>query len=166
MSKPLHILFLCTHNSARSILAEAMLNHMGGGRFIAHSAGSSPRENQMPNPFAITVLKEAGVAIDALTSKSWDAFGVPDAPKMDAIITVCASAAGEVCPIWPGHPSSAHWGYDDPSNVVGDETARKAAFEETRRAISRRLQALIAEPADALAPERLKETLTRLSAIK
>lgn len=169
MSGPHHILFLCTHNSARSILAEAMLNHLGAGRFIAYSAGSSPGENQRPNPYALAVLKDAGVDISSLKSQSWDEFGQinnpADTPHMDAIITVCASAAGETCPIWPGHPSTAHWGYDDPSNIEGDEATKKAAFEVTRLAITRRVRALINEPAEALAQAQIKDTLNRLSAV-
>ncbi|NBX63251.1 MAG: arsenate reductase ArsC, partial [Betaproteobacteria bacterium] len=101
-SKSLNVLFLCTHNSARSILAEATLNHISKGKFKAYSAGSSPRENQTPNPMALQVLEKAGIAIDGLSSKSWDIFALPDAPHMDLVITVCDNAAGEVCPFWPG----------------------------------------------------------------
>ena len=109
-----NILFLCTHNSARSILAEALLNHLDAQtptrRWQAWSAGSSPRPGQQPHPLALEVLQHAGIATEGLHSKSWDAFAAPGAPHMDLIITVCDSAAGEVCPIWPGHPASAHWG--------------------------------------------------------
>jgi arsenate reductase (thioredoxin) len=119
--KALSVLFLCTHNSARSILAEAMLNHIGRGRFKAYSAGSSPRANQQPNPMGLQVLKTAGISTEGLYSKSWDEFATPDAPQMDLIITVCDNAAGEVCPIWPGHPATAHWGYADPSEVHGTD---------------------------------------------
>jgi protein-tyrosine-phosphatase len=140
-----NVLFLCTHNSARSILAEAALNHLGRGRFKAFSAGSSPRENQRPNPLAIAVLQEAGYATEGLRSKSWDEFAAPDAPHMDLIITVCDNAAGEVCPIWPGHPARAHWGYADPSAVEGSEQQRKQAFRETLAAIRSRLELLVSQ---------------------
>jgi protein-tyrosine-phosphatase len=138
-----NVLFLCTHNSARSILAEAALNHMGQGRFKAYSAGSSPRANQQPNPLALAVLQEAGISTAGLHSKSWDVFAQPDAPRMDLIITVCDNAAGEVCPIWPGHPATAHWGYPDPSEVQGSEEERKRAFRETLEAIRSKLQTLV-----------------------
>lgn len=140
MGKPLNVLFLCTHNSARSILAEATLNHIGGDRFKAFSAGSSPRESQQPNPLALEVLREAGISTEELRSKSWDEFARPGAPQMDLVITVCDNAAGEVCPIWPGHPARAHWGYADPSEVQGSEEERREAFRRTLDAILARLQ--------------------------
>ncbi len=148
--RPLNVLFLCTHNSARSILAEALLNHLGGGRFHAYSAGSSPRENQKPNPLAIETLHKAGIATDGLSSKSWDVFAGPDAPHMDLVITVCDNAAGEVCPYWPGQPATAHWGYADPSAVEGGEDKQREAFRQTLHLIRRRLEALVNLP-----PERL-----------
>lgn len=129
--QPLKVLFLCTHNSARSILAEALLNDMGAGRFKAYSAGSSPRDNQQPNPLGLQVLQKAGISTEGLRSKSWDEFATPDAPQMDLIITVCDNAAGEVCPIWLGHPATAHWGYADPSE--GDGTDEQQ-LEEIGRA--------------------------------
>ena len=118
-AKPINVLFLCTHNSARSILAEATLTHIGGGRFQGFSAGSSPRENQQPNPIGLQTLRNAGIATEGLRSKSWDEFALPDAPHMDLIITVCDNAAGEVCPVWPGQPVTAHWGVYDPAAVTG-----------------------------------------------
>ena len=142
----INVLFLCTHNSARSILAEATLNHMGRGRFKAFSAGSSPRENQQPNPLALKTLQAAGVSIDGLRSKTWDEFGTPDAPHMDLVITVCDNAAGEVCPYWPGQPATAHWGYADPSEVQGTEDQRLEAFRQTLHAIRRRLELLVNLP--------------------
>jgi arsenate reductase len=141
--KALNVLFLCTHNSARSILAEATLNHIGRGRFKAYSAGSSPRANQQPNPLGLQVLKTAGISTEGLYSKSWDEFATPDAPQMDLIITVCDNAAGEVCPVWPGHPATAHWGYADPSEVQGTDAQRLEAFRLTLMAIRRRLDLLI-----------------------
>lgn len=143
-SKTLNVLFLCTHNSARSILAEALLNHLGGGRFRGFSAGSSPRPNQQPNPLALRVLQEAGIPTGGLSSKSWDVFAAPGAPEMDLVITVCDNAAGEACPVWPGAPATAHWRYPDPSTVPGSEADKLWAFAETLRAIRTRLQQLVA----------------------
>ena len=148
--KPLNVLFLCTHNSARSILAEALLNDMGAGRFKAYSAGSSPRENQNPNPLGLQTLQKAGLSIEGLRSKSWDEFAAADAPHMDLIITVCDHAAGEVCPIWPGHPATAHWGYPDPSEGDGSDAVKLEAFRQTMHAMKRRLELLISLPADKL----------------
>jgi len=145
-TRPINVLFLCTHNSARSILAEATLNHLGYGRFQAFSAGSSPRANQQPNPLALQVLHEAGIATEGLHSKSWDAFGVPGAPHMDLVITVCDNAAGEVCPYWPAHPATAHWGYADPSEVEGAPEQKLEAFRQTLHAIRRRIELLVNLP--------------------
>ena len=144
--KPVNVLFLCTHNSARSILAEATLNHIGRGRFKAYSAGSSPRDNQKPNPMALTVLQAAGLSTDGLSSNSWDEFAKPDAPHLDLVITVCDNAAGEVCPYWPGQPATAHWGYADPSDVQGTDAQRLDAFRQTLHAIRRRLELLVNLP--------------------
>lgn len=149
-SRTLNVLFLCTHNSARSILAEALLNTMGGGRFHAYSAGSSPRENQQPHPLALRVLREGGIDTGALTSKSWDVFARPDAPRMDLIVTVCDNAAGEVCPLWPGHPATAHWGYADPSAVQSSEDARLQAFRATLHAMQQRIGLLASLPDERL----------------
>ena len=148
--KPINVLFLCTHNSARSILAEALLNAVGRGKFNAYSAGSSPRENQKPNPLALQVLQTAGISTEGLRSKSWDEFAAQGAPQMDLIITVCDNAAGEVCPVWPGHPASAHWGYADPSEVQGTDQERLDAFRKTLHAIRGRLDILINLPAEKL----------------
>jgi arsenate reductase (thioredoxin) len=146
----INVLFLCTHNSARSILAEATLNHLGRGRFQGFSAGSSPRDNQRPNPLALEALQHAGMATDGLWSKNWDEFAAPDAPQMDLIITVCDNAAGEVCPIWPGHPATAHWSYADPSEAPGSEAQKREAFRQTLLAIHRRLELFINLPPAAL----------------
>ncbi len=165
MSNPtINVLFLCTHNSARSILAEAMLNHIGRGRFKAYSAGSSPRDNQKPNPMALTVLQAAGIATDALTSKSWDEFAKPDAPHMDLVITVCDNAAGEVCPYWPGQPATAHWGYADPSEVQGTDALRLEAFRQTLHAIRRRLELLVNLPSQSVDKLMLQTSARNLSA--
>src|SRR5450830_388367 len=160
---PLNVLFLCTHNSARSILAEALLNSMGESRFKAFSAGSSPRENQTPNPLGLQVLQKAGISTEGLRSKSWDEFATPEAPKMDLIITVCDNAAGEVCPIWPGHPATAHWGYADPSEGDGSDEEKLEAFRKTLHLIKRRLELLINLPADKLAKTSLQTTARDLS---
>ena len=160
---PLNVLFLCTHNSARSILAEALLNHLGGGRFRAFSAGSSPREHQQPNPLALAALAQAGVDTRGLRSKSWDEFASPGAPAMDLIITVCDNAAGEVCPIWPGHPATAHWGHADPSEVQGSEAERLAAFQKTFGALRQRLCRLLDLPDHQLERQRLQASARALS---
>ena len=162
-NSPLNILFLCSHNSARSILAEALLNDMGGDKFRAFSAGSSPRENQQPNPLALKALQSVGVAIDGLSSKSWDVFAAPDAPKMDLVITVCDNAAGEVCPFWPGQPATAHWGYADPSEVKGTDDERLAAFRQTMLTIQKRLQLLVSLPLAGLSTLTLQNEARNLS---
>jgi protein-tyrosine-phosphatase len=156
---PLNVLFLCTHNSARSILAEAVLNAIGQGRFRAHSAGSSPRPSQQPHPLGLEVLQAAGIPTDGLHSKSWDVFAQPAAPVMDLIITVCDNAAGEVCPIWPGHPATAHWGYADPSAGDGPDADKREAFRQTLHQIKRRAELLVNLP-----PDKLQRTLLQQSA--
>ena len=159
-TQPINVLFLCTHNSARSILAEALLNAIGKGRFKAFSAGSSPRENQQPNPLGLQVLQNAGIAIDGLHSKSWDVFAGPDAPQMDLIITVCDNAAGEVCPVWPGHPATAHWSYSDPSEGDGSNAEKLEAFRKTLHDIKRRLELFCSLP-DAKLEQALLQTSAR-----
>lgn len=163
MSKPLNVLFLCTHNSARSILAEALLNGMGQTHFKAYSAGSRPRDNQQPNPLGLQVLRNAGVATDGLRSKSWDEFAAPDAPHMDLVITVCDDAAGEVCPIWPGHPATAHWSYPDPSAGDASEAEKLEAFRLTLHAIRRRLELLVSLPTSKLEKSVLQGTARDLA---
>jgi len=162
-SPALNVLFLCTHNSARSILAEATLNHIGSGRFKAYSAGSSPRENQQPNSLGLKALQAVGIDTSGLRSKSWDEFAGANAPQMDLIITVCDNAAGEVCPIWPGHPATAHWGYADPSEVQGTEEQRLEAFRQTLMAIRRRLDLLVNLPPEKLARQLIQTTARDLS---
>ena len=161
--KPINILFLCTHNSARSILAEALLNHMGKGRFRAYSAGSSPRENQRPNPLGLEVLKAAGIATEGLRSKSWDEFAMPDTPVMDLVVTVCDNAAGEVCPFWPGHPATAHWSYADPSETEGNEAQKREAFRQTMLAIHHRLELFVNLPPAAVERLVLQTSARRLA---
>ncbi len=160
---PMNVLFLCTHNSARSILAEALLNALGQGRFKAYSAGSSPRAHQQPHPLGLQVLQAAGIATAGLRSKSWDEFAAPDAPAMDLIITVCDNAAGEVCPVWPGHPATAHWGYGDPSQGDGPDEVKLAAFRQTLQLIKRRLELLVNLPAERLGHAVLARTARDLA---
>jgi protein-tyrosine-phosphatase len=159
---PINVLFLCTHNSARSILAEGLVNTIGRGKFKAYSAGSSPRDNQQPNPLALQTLQAAGISTDGLRSKSWDEFASPGAPQMDLIITVCDNAAGEVCPIWPGHPATAHWGYADPSEAKGTDEERRDAFRKTMIAMRRRLEILVNLPADKLSRQSIGASASEL----
>ncbi len=136
------VLVLCTGNSARSILGEALFNHLGQGRIRAYSAGSRP--SGRVNPVALETLEKHGVPLPAeVRSKSWDEFAAPGAPRLDYIFTVCASAAGEACPVWPGHPATAHWGIADPAHVEPIE-ARRAAFEQAFRSLERRIRAFLA----------------------
>ena len=146
-----NVLFLCTGNSARSILAEAYLNSIGDGRFRAFSAGSHPTGKV--NPFALDLLQRNHVQTAGLRSKAWDEFAQPDAPRMDIIITVCDQAAGEVCPVWPGKPITAHWGLEDPAAVEGDDAAKRAAFMKAFATIQKRIAILI-----SLRPEALERT--------
>ncbi len=159
MTTPLNVLFLCTHNSARSILAEALLNHLGQGRFKGYSAGSSPRDNQQPNPLGLQVLREVGISTDGLHSKSWDDFALPNAPQMDLIITVCDNAAGEVCPYWPGNPASAHWSYADPIAGDASDAEKLIDFRQTMLAIKHRIELFISLP-----PEKLNTVTLQSSA--
>ena len=163
IEKPVNVLFLCTHNSARSILAEALLNHLGRGSFKAYSAGSSPRENQQPNPMALNTLESAGISTEGLRSKSWDEFALADAPHMDLVITVCDNAAGEVCPFWPGQPATAHWGYADPSAIDGTDAQKLDAFRQTLHAIKRRLELLTNLPAASVERLMLQKTARDLA---
>ena len=143
-----NVLFLCTGNSARSILAEAFLNHVGGEHFRAYSAGSQPKGTV--HPMALEVLSAAGIATDGLRSKAWDEFAVPGAPKMDFVFTVCDNAAGEACPVWPGQPMTAHWGIEDPAAVVGSEFQVRAAFEDAARFMRNRISAFVNLPIASL----------------
>ena len=141
-ANPINVLVLCTGNSARSILSEALFNCLGKGRVRAFSAGSKP--SGAVNPVALETLEKHGIPLPAeVRSKSWDEFAVPDAPKFDFIFTVCASAAGEACPIWPGHPLTVHWAIDDPAHVEPPE-ARRAAFEAAYQALEKRIKAFLA----------------------
>jgi len=159
-----HILILCTHNSARSVLAEGMLNFWAqalGKDVRAHSAGSAPSGKL--NPLAIQVLNDAGVDTREFHSKSQDVFAEEDAPPMRIVITVCDAAAQEMCPIWPGSPVKVHWGYPDPSNAPGGEEARLAAFELTRQAIGYRMLQLLSLPLETLSNAELQAALIDIS---
>jgi protein-tyrosine-phosphatase len=145
---PYHVLFLCTGNSARSILAETILNHKGKGRFRAFSAGSHP--NGRVHPAAIALLRKLGHPLASLRSKSWEEFSGPKAPRIDFVFTVCGSAAAEVCPVWPGQPLSAHWGLPDPAAVEGTEDEIHFAFADTYRMLEHRISRLVNLPLESL----------------
>jgi len=158
--KQYNILFLCTHNSARSILGEALASTHPSGKLIGYSAGSTP--GTRVNPIAADIAEELGMDRALLRSKSWDEFALPDAPKMDFIVTVCDNAAGEVCPFWPGKPATAHWGFPDPSQVQGTDLEKKAAFNEVKNGLKRRLDILAAMPLEKLDSMSLKEIHTSI----
>lgn len=143
-----NVLFLCTHNSARSIIGEALLTRLGGGRFRAFSAGSHPRG--AVHPFALDLLAKNGYETDGVRSKSWDEFAGADAPKMDFVFTVCDDAANETCPVWPGQPMTAHWGVPDPSVVEGTEAERRFAFADTMRMLRQRITVFTSLPLKSL----------------
>ncbi len=159
MNQPLNVLVLCTGNSARSILGEVLFNHLGAGRVCAFSAGSQP--SGKVNPVALETLQKHGIPLAEARSKSWDEFAAPGAPQLDLIFTVCASAAGETCPVWPGHPATAHWGIADPAHVEPIE-ARRAAFEVAYRQLRARIEALLALPLETMAADEIKVAARRI----
>ena len=146
--KTYNILFLCTHNSARSVIGEALASTQTNGKFIGYSAGSTPGTSV--NPFAREIAVDLGYPVDKLRSKSWDEFALPDSPKMDFIITVCDNAAGEVCPVWMGNPVTAHWGFPDPSQVEGSDEEKRKAFKDVMLGLRKRIQLLADLPLDRL----------------
>jgi arsenate reductase len=154
---PFNVLFLCTGNSARSILAEAALNtaSIGKGRFRAFSAGSHPKGEV--NPFALECLETEHISTEGLRSKSWDEFAAPDAPTLDFVFTVCDNAAAEECPYWPGKPATAHWGLPDPAAVEGSDDTKRKAFHDTFIALRRRLELFAALPFETLSPQAIQE---------
>ncbi|WP_061286743.1 arsenate reductase ArsC [Herbaspirillum chlorophenolicum] len=160
--KTYNVLFLCTGNSARSIMAEALLNTMGKGRFNAYSAGSHPAG--AVNPLALEQIHATGYPLNDLRSKSWDEFAAPDAPKMDFIITVCDNAAGEVCPIWPGQPISAHWGFEDPATATGTDEQKRAVFSKVARQIMTRVNIFASLPFHTLEKTSIKREMDAIGA--
>jgi protein-tyrosine-phosphatase len=157
--KQYNILFLCTHNSARSVLGEALASTHSSGLFIGYSAGSTPGTSV--NPFARELAMEMGYDESKLRSKSWDEYGLPNAPKMDFIVTVCDNAAGEQCPFWPGKPATAHWGFPDPSQVQGSDDEKRRAFKDVMIGFKKRLDILASMPLDTLNSISLKEIHTK-----
>jgi len=156
-----NVLFLCTGNSARSIIAEAYLNSIGDGRFRAFSAGSHPTGKV--HPFALDLLQRNHVQTAGLRSKAWDEFAQPDAPRMDIIITVCDQAAGEVCPLWPGEPITAHWGLEDPAAVQGDDAGKRAAFMKAFATIQKRIAILTSLRPEALDRMAAEQRITQIA---
>ena len=150
--KVFNVLFLCTHNSARSIMAEAIINYVGHGKFKGFSAGSHP--GTAPNPFALATLRRLHLPTDGLYSKDWDEFAKPGAPRMDFVFTVCDQAAGEVCPVWPGQPITAHWGVEDPSQFEGRDEEKSHRFAMVANQLKRRIELFASLPLDKL--DRLK----------
>lgn len=157
-TKIYNVLFLCTANSARSVMSEGILNVLGQGKFKCFSAGSKP--SGRVNPHAIAMLDTIAYDTSSLRSKSWDEFGGPDAPKMDLVITVCGNAKNEICPFWPGHPTTAHWGYEDPHGETEEE--KRASFEKIFAQIQRRTEYFLSLGDTALAPENIKETARKV----
>ncbi|MER1941002.1 MULTISPECIES: arsenate reductase ArsC [unclassified Castellaniella] len=155
-----NVLILCTGNSARSIMAEALINTMGQGRFHAYSAGSHPTGKV--NPFAIEKAQSVNYPTDKLRSKSWDEFATPEAPQMDFIITVCDNAAGEICPVWPGQPISAHWGFEDPAAVQGTDDEKRKAFDLTFRHMTNRVRVFVSLPLKMLDQAAIKHELSNI----
>jgi arsenate reductase len=162
--KVYNVLFVCTGNSARSVMAEALVTSMGKGRFRGFSAGSHP--TGAINPFAIEQVAHTGYPLDKLRSKSWDEFAGPDAPHMDFIFTVCDRAAGELCPVWPGHPMSAHWGFEDPAAVTGSDEAKRAAFNRIFRQIMTRMNIFVSLPLHMLEKNAAQREISAIGALQ
>jgi protein-tyrosine-phosphatase len=160
LNRPYNVLFLCTGNSARSILAEELVNHWGRGKFRGLSAGSYPKG--IVHPMALRLLQHLNMPTDGLRSKSWDEFASPGAPPLDFVFTVCDNAAGEVCPIWPGHPMTAHWGVPDPAAVEGSELEQMNAFREAFRTLENRIRIFTSLPLESIERMKLKEHLDEI----
>ena len=159
-----NVLFLCTGNSARSIMAEALLKHLGKGRFRAFSGGSHPAGQV--NPLAIELLQRASLPIGGLRSKNWEEFSAPDAPALDFVFTVCDKAAGEVCPVWPGQPMTAHWGIEDPAAVEGSEDQKRQAFTKAFGQLNRRISLFISLPFSKIDAMSLKKELDTIGHLR
>lgn len=164
MSKIYNVLFLCTGNSARSVLAEVLLNHWGHGRFRGYSAGSFPKGEV--NPYTLELLRAYRLPTEGLRSKSWNEFARSGAPVMDFVFTVCDQAAGEVCPIWPGNPITAHWGIPDPAAVEGSETEKMQAFRAAYRTLDTRIKLFVSLPLEKLDNMALKHEAMRIGTTK
>jgi arsenate reductase (thioredoxin) len=162
--KPLNVLFLCTGNSARSIMAECIMNREGLGKFKAYSAGSDPAGQV--NPRALALLRKLHYDVSGLRSKSWDEFAQPDAPKLDFVFTVCDNAANEVCPVWPGQPMTAHWGLPDPAAAEGSEAERAFAFDDTYRMLNQRISIFVNLPLENLSKLALQKQLDEIGRMK
>ena len=158
--EPFNVLFLCTGNSARSIIAESILNREGKGKFNGHSAGSAP--TGAVNPLALNLLRKLNHDVSGLRSKSWEEFADPDAPNLDFVFTVCDNAAKEACPIWPGQPMTAHWGLPDPAAAAGSEAERAFAFDDCYRMLSQRISIFVNLPLDSLSRLALQEHLDKI----
>lgn len=154
------VLFLCTHNSARSVIAEAVVTHLGQGKFKGYSAGSAP--SGRVHPLALEVLRDANYAVEDLRSKSWDEFAADEGVALDFIFTVCDNAANETCPLWPGQPATAHWGLPDPSAVEGSDADKRAAFAETHRVLVQRITAFVNLPISSLDQRSLQKRLAEI----
>jgi len=160
--RPFHVLFLCTGNSARSVLAESLLNHWGRGAFVAHSAGSHPKGQV--HPIAIELLEQMHLPTAGLRSKSWDEFAQAGAPSLDFVFTVCDNAAGELCPVWPGQPITAHWGVADPAAVEGTSTDKWLAFRSALRELETRIRLFTSLPIGSLDRARLQQRVRAIGA--
>ncbi|WP_072369138.1 arsenate reductase ArsC [Hyphomicrobium sp. NDB2Meth4] len=162
--QPLNVLFLCTHNSARSIIAETVMNRLGAGKFKAYSAGSQPTGRV--HPYAVELLQQLGYDTSGLRSKSWEEFSAPGAPQLDFVFTVCDNAANETCPFWPGQPVSAHWGLPDPSAAEGTETEKRLAFADTHRMLYQRIGIFVNLPLQSLDKLSLQQRLDDIGRVQ
>lgn len=162
--RPYHVLFLCTGNSARSIMGEVLINKWGGGRFVGFSAGSYPKGQV--NPLTLQLLQHLQLPVKGLRSKSWDEFAAPGAPELDFVFTVCDQAAGETCPVWPGQPITAHWGMEDPAAVEGTEAHKLAVFNSVFRGLESRIKIFCSLPLKSLDRVRIKEHVDEIGRSK